>query len=88
MLDYDDTESTLAEDLWLRDTQRIVYIGTSTESPQTITDFSKDDVLRFVDDVNSNDCIRGSVAQIDYNEFVRELDLDPLGQYTLDAVFD
>ena len=52
----------LENDDWLRDTNRIIYIGTTSQSPQTITNFMHGEVIRFVDDLTQSDCLRGSKA--------------------------
>ena len=59
---YAEANIALENDMWLRDTNRIVYVGTTSESPQIITNFKFGEVIRFVDDLAQTDCLRGSKA--------------------------
>ena len=77
----------LAYDDWLKDKFRLVFEGTTTESPQTITDFKLGEVIRFID-TNSDSCLRGSIAQIDFLDLVQEFELDPSQTHSLIANYD
>ena len=77
----------MAYDDWLKDKHRLVYEGTTAESPQTITDFKLGEVIRYID-TNFDTCLRGSIAQIDFLDFVRVFGLDPTQTHSLLATHD
>ena len=87
---YSIANVALENEHWLADRHRIVYVGTMDQSPQTITNFMLGEVIRFVNDANPSaaDCLRSSVAQIDFYDAVVELNLDPNQPTNLLAVYE